>query len=111
MATHSNGISALQLQHQLTLGSYKTAWLLCTKLRAGMAAPGRSLLSGLVEVDETEIACRRKDDPPAGGGRSHQGKMGGVVKDPFSGPTGTGSIVGSAAASTSSNHQAARTCG
>ena len=76
MATHSNGISALQLQHQLALGSYKTAWLLCAKLRAGMVAPGRSLLSGLIEVDETEIAYRRKDDPPAGGGgRSHQGKI------------------------------------
>ena len=29
MATHSNGISALQLQRQLGLGSYKSAWLLC----------------------------------------------------------------------------------
>lgn len=76
MATHSNGISALQLQQQLALGSYKTAWLLCAKLRASTVAPGRSPLAGLVEVDETEIACRRKDDPPAGGGgRSHQGKI------------------------------------
>ena len=33
MATHSNGISALQLQHQPGLGSYKSAWLLCAKLR------------------------------------------------------------------------------
>ena len=38
MATHSNGISALQLQRQLALGSYKTAWLLCTKLRRSMVA-------------------------------------------------------------------------
>ena len=35
MATHSNGISALQLQKQLGLGSYKTAWLLATKLPPG----------------------------------------------------------------------------
>ena len=28
MATHSNGISALQLQRQLAFGSNKTAWLL-----------------------------------------------------------------------------------
>ena len=28
MATHSNGISALQLQNQLGLGSYRTAWML-----------------------------------------------------------------------------------
>lgn len=76
MATHSNGISALQLQHQLALGSYKSAWLLCAKLRRSMVAPGRGLLAGLVEVDETEIACRGKDDPvTGGGGRSRQGKM------------------------------------
>jgi hypothetical protein len=76
MATHSNGISALQLQRQLALGSYKTAWLLCAKLRRSMVAPGRGPLAGLIEVDETEIACRSKRDPLSGGGRrSHQGKM------------------------------------
>ena len=51
MATHSNGISALQLQRQLAFGSYKTAWLICAKLRRSMLAPGRSPLAGLVEVD------------------------------------------------------------
>jgi len=41
-----------------------------------MLAPGRSPLAGLVEVDETEIASRSKNDPvTGGGGRSHQGKM------------------------------------
>jgi hypothetical protein len=76
MATHCNGISALQLQRQLGLGSYKSAWLLCAKLRRSMVAPGRSALAGLVEVDETEIACRGKNDPlTGGGGRSHHGKM------------------------------------
>src|SRR5277367_6211338 len=41
-----------------------------------MLAPRRSRLAGLVEVDETEIACRRKNDPVTGGrGRSHQSKM------------------------------------
>jgi hypothetical protein len=76
MATHSNGISALQLQRQLGLGSYRSAWLLCGKLRRSMVAPGRSALAGLIEVDETEIPCRGKNDPvTGGGGRSHQGKM------------------------------------
>ena len=76
MATHSNGISALQLQSELGLGSYKTAWLLAMKLRLATVAPGRSLLSGLVETDEAEIPFRTKDDPPAGGqGRSHEGKL------------------------------------
>src|SRR5205814_1147804 len=63
-------------QRQLAFGSYKTAWLICAKLRCSMLAPGRSPLAGLVEVDETQIACRSKNDPvTGGGGRSHQGKM------------------------------------
>lgn len=76
MATHSNGISALQLQKQLGLGSYKSAWLLCAKLRRAMVAPARSPLAGIAEIDETELPLRTKDDPVAsGGGRSRQGKM------------------------------------
>src|SRR5438445_5135401 len=76
MATHSNGISALQLQSQLSLGSYRTAWMLCAKLRRAMVNPAREPLSGLVEADETIIPFRTKNDPvvvPAG--RSGVGKM------------------------------------
>jgi transposase-like protein len=76
MATHSNGISAVQLQLQLGLGSYKTAWLLCAKLRRAMVNPERNPLTGLVEVDETTIPFRTQEDPVAGGGgRSQAGKM------------------------------------
>jgi Transposase zinc-ribbon domain len=67
MATHSNGMSARQLWRQLGLGSYKSAWLLCAKLRRAMVAPHRSPLAGLVEIDETVIPHRTKADPPAGG--------------------------------------------
>lgn len=76
VTSHSNGISALQLQARLGLGSYKTAWLLLHKLRRAMVDPDRSLLEGAVEIDETDIPLRRKAEPPAGGqGRSHRGKM------------------------------------
>ncbi len=76
VSSHSNGISALQLQAQLGLGSYKTAWLMLHKLRRAMVSPGRSLLGDLIEVDETEIPFRTKNDPVAGGqGRSHVGKL------------------------------------
>jgi hypothetical protein len=76
MATHSNGLSALQMQAQLGLGSYKTAWLLCHKLRRAMVDPDREPLAGVVEVDETSISFRTKDDPVDGGsGRSHVGKL------------------------------------
>jgi hypothetical protein len=76
MATHSNGISALQLQSQLGLGSYKSAWLLAAKLRRAMVDPERTPLGGLVEVDETAIPFRAKTEPVSGGqGRSAQGKL------------------------------------
>ena len=70
------GISALQLQKQLGIGSYRSAWLLAHKLRASMVDPERNPLSGLVEIDEASLPFRTKDDPPTGGqGRSHDGKM------------------------------------
>ena len=76
MATHSNGMSALQLQNQLGLGSYRTAWMLCAKLRRAMVNPERAPLGGLVEADEAIIPFRTKNDPivvPAG--RSGVGKL------------------------------------
>jgi hypothetical protein len=76
VATHSNGISALQLQAKLGIGSYKTAWLLLHKLRRAMVDPERDPLEGMVEVDESSIVYRTKDDPVAGGqGRSAEGKI------------------------------------
>ena len=76
VATHSNGISALQLQAKLEIGSYKAAWLLLHKLRRAMVDPERDPLEGVIEIDETSIAYRTKDDPVAGGaGRSHDGKL------------------------------------
>ncbi len=76
LTTHSNGMSALQLQAKLSLGSYNTAWLLLHKLRRAMVDPERSLLCGDVEVDESTIPFRTLDDPVAGGqGRSPIGKI------------------------------------
>jgi transposase-like protein len=76
MATHSNGISALQLQKLLGLGSYKTAWLLARKLRRAMVDPHRLPLAGLVEIDETSLPQRTKADPVGGGGgRARAGKL------------------------------------
>ena len=52
VATHTPGISAKQLQRQLGLSRYETAWLILQKLRRAMVAPERSSLRGEVEVDE-----------------------------------------------------------
>ena len=69
MATHSNGMSARQLEDQLGV-TYKTAWLLAQKLRRSMVDPDRDVLEGVVEVDQTEIPFRAGDaffEPGAAG--------------------------------------------
>src|SRR5271165_4792130 len=69
MATHSNGMSARQLEDQLGV-TYKTAWLLAQKLRRAVVDPDRDLLEGVVEVDQTEIPFRAGDaffEPSAAG--------------------------------------------
>ena len=60
MTTHSNGMSALQLQDQLGV-TYKTAWLLTQKLRRSMLDPDRDPLEGVVEIDQAEIPFREGD--------------------------------------------------
>jgi predicted RNA-binding Zn-ribbon protein involved in translation (DUF1610 family) len=69
MATHSNGMSALQLRGQLGI-SYRAAWLLTQKLRRSMVDPGREPLEGVVEIDQTEMPFRDTQshyDPAASG--------------------------------------------
>lgn len=58
MSTLKPGISALQLQRTPGLGAYRTAWVLCHKLRRAMVRPGREQLVGPVEVDEAFIGGR-----------------------------------------------------
>jgi transposase-like protein len=55
VATHTPGISALQLQRQLGIGGYQNAWHLLHRLRKGMVSDTRTKLTGLVEVDEAFI--------------------------------------------------------
>ena len=56
MCSHKKGVSALQLQRNLGLGSYRSAWHLAHRIRLAMKKdPLASLLRGTVEVDETYI--------------------------------------------------------
>jgi len=55
VATHTPGISALQLQRQLGIGDYATAWHMLHRLRKGMVNKDRTRLSDLIEADETHI--------------------------------------------------------
>ena len=53
------GMSACQVQRTLGV-SYKTAWFLCHRIRAAMAATDKPMLSGKIEVDETYVGGRGK---------------------------------------------------
>src|SRR5450755_1310534 len=55
VTTQKNGASALGLQRVLGLKKYETAWTWLHKLRRAMVRPGRDLLTGRVEVDETYL--------------------------------------------------------
>jgi transposase-like protein len=60
MCSHKKGVSALQLQRNLGLGSYRSAWHLAHRIRLAMREePLASPLKGTVEVDETYIGPRR----------------------------------------------------
>ena len=70
VTTHSNGISPLQLQARLGIGSYKSVCMLLHKLRRAMVNPDREKLGGydeVVEIDETSIPFRTEDEPAGGG--------------------------------------------
>lgn len=47
-----NGASALALQQNFGIGSYKTCWKVLNKLRSCVVLPSRSKLTGEVEVDQ-----------------------------------------------------------
>jgi transposase-like protein len=70
VVNQKQGVSALGLQRVLGLGSYRTAWTWLHKLRRAMVRPGRELLDGAVEVDETLVGGVK----PGKRGRGADGK-------------------------------------
>ena len=62
MCESKKGISALQIKRTLGIGSYKTAWYLCHRIREAMGNDpftGPTLV-GVVEVDETLVGGKVK---------------------------------------------------
>jgi len=53
MTADPGGVRALTMQKLLSLGSYQTAWTTLHRYRTAMIRPGREVLTGRVEVDET----------------------------------------------------------
>lgn len=69
VSAHKTGISASQLQRDLGLGSYKTAWYLLQRIRLAMSPEAHSeKLFGTVEVDEAYVGARHKRGSARGRG-------------------------------------------
>ncbi len=76
LCSSKKSISALQVQRQLELGSYRTAWHLCHRIRHMMANdPSPPKLEGIVEADEVYIGGKpRRHRPHQGYPRTSGGK-------------------------------------
>ncbi|GBD89394.1 hypothetical protein BMS3Abin04_00099 [bacterium BMS3Abin04] len=60
LTNNKNGISALQLQKQLSIKSYQTAWTMFHKIRSAMIKRNkRYKLSGLIELDEAYFGQKK----------------------------------------------------
>lgn len=64
MAASKKGISAKQMQRELNLGSYRTAWFMCHRIREAMSPAGADPIGGegkTVESDESFIGGKKKN--------------------------------------------------
>jgi transposase-like protein len=79
LCSAKKGISALQLQRELDIGSYRTAWHLAHRIRHAMSKePLAGLLRGTVEVDETYVGGKPR--PQTGDPKPKRGR--GTKKTP-----------------------------
>jgi transposase-like protein len=78
LCSAKKGISALQLQRELDIGSYRTAWHLAHRIRHAMSKePLAGLLKGTVEADETYVGGKpRKPAGPSRGTGERNRKRG-----------------------------------
>ena len=68
VVAQKTGVSASNMMDFMGFGSYETVWMWLQKLRRAMVRPGRDMLSGVVEVDETYIGGIESDSGKQGRG-------------------------------------------
>jgi transposase-like protein len=70
LCSSKKGFSAKQLQRELGLGSYRTAWFMMHRVRHAMDHGMEAPMTGIVEMDETYVGARR---PRKGSEKSGRG--------------------------------------
>lgn len=81
ICSSKKGFAALQLQRELELGSYKTAWFMLHRVRHAMeSGPMAKAFSGAVEVDETYVGGKPRHENNIGGLGATRGR--GTKKTP-----------------------------
>jgi transposase-like protein len=78
MLVSKKGVSAHQIYREMGFGSYRTAWHMCHRIRAGLANENFRKLMGIVEVDKAYVGGKAKnrhwDKWGGGGATSGSGK-------------------------------------
>jgi transposase-like protein len=80
MLNAKKGLSAKQLQRDLGIGGYKTAWYLNHRIREAMAGGAIPKLGGIVEIDETYVGGKQKGKGVSYGRMQKQVVMGAIQR-------------------------------
>jgi predicted RNA-binding Zn-ribbon protein involved in translation (DUF1610 family) len=69
MLTNKKGVAIVEVQRTIGLGSYRSAWFLCHRIRAALTDDNFRKLIGIIEVDEDGENTVSRSKSTAGGAR------------------------------------------
>ena len=67
MCSSKTSVSALQIQREFGLSSYRSAWFMCHRIRFAMTDKNPTRLEGTIEADETYVGGKLRSHNTAAG--------------------------------------------